>query len=180
MSRKTTIVIFGSLLTLGMMGTASAGSLSFEQIDTDKDGNVTFSEFYLSHQDSGKNDADLAAFFTTISNGEPTFSDVDYIVFQKNNRASPMNDIGARKPMVQDMNNLGPNAGAFAKLDANSDGKVTFNEYSAVVTKDRNVPRTLAAQEFIRISQGQASFDHSQYELAITTDDTTRRVYKAW
>lgn len=180
MFRHHAFVFLSPILALSLVGTAHANDIDFAQIDADRDGNVTFSEFYLSHLDSGKNDADLAVLFTTISNGEPTFTEVDFVAFHKNDNASSMHDSSIRQPMVQDMNNLGPNAGSFTQLDADSDGKVTFNEYSAVVTRGSNTPRTLAAQEFIRISQGQASFDRQQYELAISTDDSTRRVYKTW
>lgn len=61
-------------------------------------------------------------------------------------------------------------AGDFATLDTNTDGQVSFSEYSAhAVTEGKTV--TLAAQEFTRIAQGDAVVTKDEMLMATAFAD---------
>lgn len=53
-------------------------------------------------------------------------------------------------------------APAFSTLDTNADGQVSFDEYAAYASTDGK-SRTLAAQEFTRLSQGDAVLTEDEY-----------------
>jgi len=56
-------------------------------------------------------------------------------------------------------------AADFGTLDANADGQVTFAEYSAIATSEGKT-KTLAAQEFTRMAQGDAILTEDEFFLA--------------
>lgn len=61
-------------------------------------------------------------------------------------------------------------AADFGALDANSDGQVTFAEYKAVtLTEGKTV--TLLAQEFTRMTQGDAVLTEDEFWLSIASRD---------
>jgi hypothetical protein len=58
--------------------------------------------------------------------------------------------------------------GVFADYDANKDGSVSFSEYRKVRAK-AGVTTTAAAQEFMRVSNGTASFNQTRFNTAVNT-----------
>jgi|GEM_PF-5879613 len=60
----------------------------------------------------------------------------------------------------------------FAAYDSNSDGQVSFTEYSKWATKD-GLTTTAAAQRFIKMTNGQASLDESSFLIAMSSDPAT-------
>jgi hypothetical protein len=63
-------------------------------------------------------------------------------------------------------------AADFGALDANSDGQVTFAEYKAVaLTEGKTL--TLLAQEFTRMTQGDAVLTEDEFWLSIASRDET-------
>ena len=65
--------------------------------------------------------------------------------------------------------NLKAEYGQFSDYDANDDGSVTFAEYSKNRRK-AGVTNTKAAQDFIRLSNGSASFDESRFKMSMKAD----------
>lgn len=169
------MVTAGVLLAVPSVSTAQV----FTEVDIDGNGNISFTEFYDAHAFSGLSDVELAVLFSSHADGADSLDQKAFsrasLRQSKVKLAQPIPN-----PVDADMMTLEPNAGPFASFDANRDGKVDFDEYAKLVVKDRGVPRTLAAQEFIRISEGKPEFDATQYQRAIITDDSTRRIYKSW
>lgn len=66
--------------------------------------------------------------------------------------------------------------GRFSDYDSNNDGRVTFAEYSKY-RKKSNVSMTAAAQEFMRVSNGQRNFDEARFNTSVSTGVIMRPAY---
>jgi len=61
-------------------------------------------------------------------------------------------------------------AGDFSALDTNADGQVSFAEYKSIAISEGKTT-TLAAQEFMRMAQGDAVLTEDEYFLAVALAD---------
>ncbi len=68
--------------------------------------------------------------------------------------------------------------GSFSDYDMNADGRVDFREYSKARSKS-GITTTAAAQEFIRFSDGQQSFDQARFDIAASQDVLSQKYYRA-
>ena len=66
--------------------------------------------------------------------------------------------------------------GTFGDYDGNTDGKVSFAEYSAYRSKS-DVTMTAAAQEFMRITGGSSDFDQARFDTAMRGSLIERPTY---
>ena len=69
--------------------------------------------------------------------------------------------------------------GDFAKLDADADGKVSFKEYLRMRKSQGLTSTTKAAQEFTRLTNGQAMLSADQYQVAMSNDVLNRPMYRS-
>ena len=68
--------------------------------------------------------------------------------------------------------------GDFAKLDADSDGNVSFKEYSKMRKSQGVSSMTQLAQEFTRLSGGKAMLSADQYQMAQSSDVLNQPAYR--
>lgn len=69
--------------------------------------------------------------------------------------------------------------GDFAALDGNSDGNVSFDEYWKMRKSHGLSSATKAAQEFTKLSNGQRTFNQSQYQAAVSNDVLNTPKYRS-
>ncbi|MDB2437766.1 hypothetical protein N9W89_03550 [Hellea sp.] len=182
---KTTVAV--AALTALVSTAAVAGEAnSFTKMDANANGSVDFTEFYNAHQAKGMNDTDIAIKFSKLAGAENSFNAETYNsmakMMHKDTSMAKKSVMSADKYtestsfMTADSGFMTAPAASFASFDANADGQVSFKEYAKMVGKD-GVTSTAAAQQFIRISEGQKSFDASQFDLAMATNAVSRPVY---
>lgn len=163
----------------------------FTAMDTDNSGMVNFTEFYDMAERRGLDTQAAAIMFSKITNGESEFNADSFAASgqlnvltkpQKSSQSSAKIAVDgiAMTSGGADMNTtiVGRLNTDFANYDLNNNGSVDFGEFW-IKAKSLGVTQTRAASEFIRISDGQASFDQSRYQNAIQTDSFDRQVYKA-
>jgi hypothetical protein len=159
----------------------------FATIDADGDNQLTFTEFANFSEDHGISTSVAAQEFSRLAGQETTldmdsFADFDMAVME--NHKMDMKDAPLESNSLAETENMDASIsmadtasnttsvdyGDFAKLDSNSDGKVSFKEYNKMRKSQGMTSTTQAAQEFTRLSNGQAMLSPDQYQMAMSND----------
>ena len=174
-----------------------AESADFDAMDTSADGQIDFTEFsnYL-EREYGYSAADSAKEYVRLSGDTGVITDRTFAgtSFKKMDHthlssgefhqgtgntmsASSSTTMTSSQPMAV-MGSTTTNYGRFTDYDMNGDDQVDFNEYSKARSK-AGIKSTRAAQEFIRVSNGNGMFSQSDFDMAVSTGAMERNYYRA-
>eukprot|EP00919_Chromeraceae_sp_WS-2016_P034191 GHVR01081041.1.p1 GENE.GHVR01081041.1~~GHVR01081041.1.p1 ORF type:complete len:295 (-),score=34.14 GHVR01081041.1:75-959(-) len=177
----------------------------FMKIDVDSDSQLTFTEFADFSEQHGVNTSDAAQEFSRLAGQETTidmdgFANFDMAAYKHHKMDSAMqaSDHKMSAPNSMETYENQPTAvlnrtvtttstidtthagyGTFSNFDANADGKVSFKEYSKLRKSQGVTSTTQAAQEFTRLSGGQAVLTAAQYDTARMNDVLNQPSYRA-
>ncbi|CAM3697530.1 hypothetical protein [Litorimonas haliclonae] len=175
----------------------------FMKIDANSDSKLTFTEFADFSEAHGVSSSDAAMEFTRLAGEQTTinmegFEELDmkaYKGHKKDKMKSSMKDKGmkdkeAKMSAPESMNQsasasaetsamMNAEYGDFAKLDSDSDGSVSFKEYHKMRKSQGVTSTTQVAQEFTRLSGGEAMLSADQYQMAKANDVLNRPSYRA-
>ena len=184
-------------------------SALFDSLDADRNRTIDFTEFsnYM-EREYGITPSESAKEYVRLSGSEgvitdTSFAGVDARMFKHTHLKSgeTHNGMKAHKGMKSDMGSTqsassmgnssmsttqntavmgatSVNYGSFGDYDRNGDGMVNFGEYSQY-RKKAGIRTTQAAQEFIRFTNGQASFTQSDFDSARSMDVLSRPYYRS-
>ena len=174
----------------------------FMKIDADSDNKLTFTEFADFSEAHGVSSSDAAMEFTRLAGEQTTinmesFEEFDMMAYKghkKDKMKSSMKDKGmkdkeAKMSAPESMNQsasasaetsamMNAEYGDFSKLDADSDGSVSFKEYHKMRKSQGVSSTTKVAQEFTRLTGGQAMLSAEQYQMAQSNDVLNRPAYR--
>lgn len=174
----------------------------FMKIDANSDSKLTFTEFADFSEAHGVSSSDAAMEFTRLAGEQTTinmegFEEFDMKAYKghkkdkmKSSMKDNMKDKEAKMMSPESMNRastasaetsamMNAEYGDFAKLDSDSDGSVSFKEYHKMRKSQGVTSTTQVAQEFTRLSGGQAMLSADQYQMAKANDVLNRPSYRA-
>ena len=178
-------------------GMSPAASADFDAMDTSADGRIDFTEFsnYL-EREYGYSAADSAKEYVRLSGDTGVITDRTFAgtSFKKMDHthlasgefhkgtdstlsASSLTTRSSSQPTAV-MGTTTTSYGRFGDYDMNGDGQVSFSEYSKARSK-AGIKSTRAAQEFIRVSNGNGMFTQSDFDMAVSTGAMERNYYRA-
>lgn len=161
----------------------------FMKIDADSDSKLTFTEFSNFSDEYGVDTSDAVQEFSRLA-GETTtidmdgFDDFDMTMLKGHKMkmkksGDKMMDSGSMAMSSSNVGTMRVEYGDFTKLDADSDGQVSFKEYSKMRKSQGVTSMTQTAQEFTRLTNGQAMLSADQYQMAMSNDVLNQPKYRS-